>query len=195
VDNSSKSFLVIGQDIEALKKHAAGIIPAFNKADVFWLGNDGTIQVKETVQFMEKAHLCPVGDGKLMIVCDFSCVTPQAQNKMLKTIEEAPARTTFLLLATNIEPVLSTIQSRCITIFLPRQDYNIPLLDSDITLTLSKTFGVKFDEKALNQKARHDILNALSEVNKRTAANCNEVNQKDLLIMEILKHNAKNSKH
>jgi len=141
---------------------------------------------------MERAHLAPVGDSKLMIICDFATVTPQAQNKMLKTIEDAPAKTNFLLLATNIEPVLNTIKSRCVTTYLPVQKSAAPLVPKDIATTLEKVFGVKIDESILTAKQKQGILDILAKINRNVAANCNETNHKDLLIMEILKY-AKNS--
>lgn len=40
-------------------------------------------------------------------------MTPQAQNAILKTIEEPPAYAVFLLLTENAEMLLPTINSRC----------------------------------------------------------------------------------
>ena len=189
------SSLIVSSDVSALHAYAELVRADFLAVDIFYLEpkeGEKTIQVKETIEFMEKAHLSPVGDGKLMVVCDFATVTPQAQNKMLKTIEDAPGRTTFLLLTTNIEPVLNTIRSRCVTVFLPQSSGDGNILPADICERLEKVFGVKIDEKALNPKQKQDILDTLSKINRNVAANCNPQNQQDLLILEILR-NAKNS--
>ena len=51
---------------------------------------------------------------KLYIIPDANKMTEQAQNALLKTIEEPPAYAIIILLADNLAGLLSTIQSRCI---------------------------------------------------------------------------------
>lgn len=190
-----KSFLVISQNLDELTKYAEKFAKPYNRADVFYLRageGETTIQVKETNAFMDMCYLAPVGDGKLMIIIDASTMTPQAQNKILKTVEDAPARTTFLLLATNGDKILNTVKSRCVTKYLPIEPNTNPLVGADILKTVKDVFGVEFDEKGLNTAKRYDIINAIAEVNRRVSANCNATNQSDLIIMEILK-NEKNS--
>ncbi|MDO4621373.1 MAG: DNA polymerase III subunit delta' [Eubacteriales bacterium] len=55
---------------------------------------------------------------KIYIVSDASKMTPQAQNAILKTIEEPPAYAIIMLLADNPEALLPTIRSRCVTLRL-----------------------------------------------------------------------------
>ncbi len=55
---------------------------------------------------------------KIYIVDEASKMTPQAQNALLKTIEEPPAYAVILLLADNPEILLPTIKSRCVTLTL-----------------------------------------------------------------------------
>ena len=45
-------------------------------------------------------------------------MTPQAQNALLKTIEEPPEYAVILLLTNNIGGLLPTIQSRCVRLDL-----------------------------------------------------------------------------
>ena len=45
-------------------------------------------------------------------------MTPQAQNALLKTIEEPPAYAVIILLTSNIDGLLPTIQSRCVRLDL-----------------------------------------------------------------------------
>ena len=45
-------------------------------------------------------------------------MTPQAQNALLKTIEEPPEYAVILLLTSNIGALLPTIQSRCVRLDL-----------------------------------------------------------------------------
>ncbi len=51
---------------------------------------------------------------KVYIVSDAEKMTPQAQNALLKTIEEPPKYVVILLLTTNASALLPTILSRCV---------------------------------------------------------------------------------
>lgn len=53
---------------------------------------------------------------KVYIIPDANKMTEQAQNALLKTIEEPPAYAVIILLTENTESLLSTITSRCITL-------------------------------------------------------------------------------
>lgn len=53
-------------------------------------------------------------DYKIYIVPDAEKMTPQAQNALLKTIEEPPEYAVIMLLTSNADELLPTIQSRCI---------------------------------------------------------------------------------
>lgn len=55
---------------------------------------------------------------KVYIVDEAEKMNPQAQNALLKTIEEPPAYAVILLLTTNADSFLPTILSRCITLNL-----------------------------------------------------------------------------
>lgn len=54
------------------------------------------------------------GPYKIYIMDDAEKMNPQAQNALLKTLEEPPEYAIILLLATNVEMMLPTILSRCI---------------------------------------------------------------------------------
>ena len=111
------AYLLVDRDILKLKEIAKWFSSGFNTADVFNLGGNPNILVKETEEFIARAHLAAVGGKKLFIICDAATMTPQAQNKTLKTIEDVPANTTFMLLASSDAPILNTIKSRCVTIY------------------------------------------------------------------------------
>lgn len=55
---------------------------------------------------------------KIYIVADADLMTVQAQNALLKTIEEPPAYVVILLLANNADRLLPTILSRCVRLNL-----------------------------------------------------------------------------
>ena len=51
---------------------------------------------------------------KIYIIADADMMTVQAQNALLKTIEEPPAYAVIMLLTENAEVLLPTIRSRCV---------------------------------------------------------------------------------
>lgn len=53
------------------------------------------------------------GDKKVLILYKCDKMTTQAQNALLKTIEEPPAGVYLILLSDSLETILDTIQSRC----------------------------------------------------------------------------------
>ena len=59
---------------------------------------------------------------KIYIIPDGEKMTEQAQNALLKTIEEPPEYAVFLLLTENINTFLPTILSRCVTLQLKPVD-------------------------------------------------------------------------
>ena len=55
-------------------------------------------------------------EHKVYIIPEANKMTEQAQNALLKTIEEPPAYAVIILLTDNLNALLPTIQSRCVTI-------------------------------------------------------------------------------
>lgn len=51
---------------------------------------------------------------KIYIIADAEKMSPQAQNALLKTIEEPPEYAVIMLLTSNADALLPTIQSRCV---------------------------------------------------------------------------------
>lgn len=80
---------------------------------------------------------------KVYIVDEAEKMTVQAQNALLKTIEEPPSYGVIILLTTNEELFLPTILSRCVQLKLK------PLKDSVIQKYLTETLGVSENEAQL----------------------------------------------
>ena len=77
-----------------------------------------SISVNEIrAQLVDKAVIRPYEDKKkVFIVAEAEKMTPQAQNALLKTLEEPPEYAVILLLSTNPETLLPTIRSRTLMI-------------------------------------------------------------------------------
>lgn len=73
-----------------------------------------SILVEDIKDLTNNIYLAPLeGDKKVFILNNFSSATVQAQNKLLKILEEPPANSFIILNVTNENKVLSTIKSRC----------------------------------------------------------------------------------
>lgn len=58
-----------------------------------------------------------VSDRKIYIIDDSEYMTKEAQNCLLKTLEEPPKFVTIILIVSNENMILNTIKSRCLKIY------------------------------------------------------------------------------
>ena len=73
-----------------------------------------TITVDQIEALLPFAHMRPLkGRHKVFILCEADRLGVGPANKMLKTLEEPPPQTAFILITEKIENVLPTIASRC----------------------------------------------------------------------------------
>lgn len=96
-------------------------------SDVISLGNDkkSSIGVDEIRTINKDVILKPVEcEYKIYIVRDAHQMTEQAQNALLKTIEEPPSYVYFLLLCDNAKKLLQTIRSRAQIIRVNKESKN-----------------------------------------------------------------------
>lgn len=98
-------------------------------ADVVILPNGKKNLVVEDVEnIVSESYVLPLeGDKKIYILNDFDLTTVQAQNKLLKTLEEPPKSVVFIITTTNENNVLATIRSRCKKVFVPLIKENVLL--------------------------------------------------------------------
>ena len=97
---------------------------AHTHPDAVTLGlTDGkkSIPVEEVRLLIREAYIKPfMGAKKVYTIQDAHLMTAQAQNALLKLLEEPPAYAVFLLLCENTSAIISTILSRVRTVrFLP----------------------------------------------------------------------------
>ncbi|MFL2634298.1 MAG: ATP-binding protein [Dehalococcoidia bacterium] len=96
---------------------------------------------------------------KIFIVSNINLMTPEAANALLKTLEDAPQSTIFLLIANDINNVLDTVKSRCHIIEIP------PLNFQKIQKILSKKFQIDdhvASDFAILSRARIDSASQLA---------------------------------
>lgn len=111
--------------------------------------NNGVDEIRD---LREKVKYPPVvGKFKVYIIDEVHMLSTSAFNALLKTLEEPPAHTVFILATTEVHKLPATILSRCL-----RFDYKLVSLE-DLTSLLKKILDdekVTYDEQAVNVIAR-----------------------------------------
>ena len=75
------------------------------------------IDKDQVTEIIRLASLAPIeGNRKVMILHEFHLLDAMGAARLLKTLEEPPPRTTFIVLADQVPPELVTIASRCVRI-------------------------------------------------------------------------------
>lgn len=78
---------------------------------------NGTIKIEQIRKMQEEIAKKPItSNKKVYIICDSECMTKEAQNCLLKTLEEPPEYVTIILTTANESKLLTTVKSRCIQI-------------------------------------------------------------------------------
>jgi DNA polymerase III subunit delta' len=81
--------------------------------------NTGALKIEALREVMRRLSLKPYESRyRIAIISDFDHARGQAQDAILKTLEEPPPHAIILLLATSAEQALSTIISRCQVVHL-----------------------------------------------------------------------------
>ena len=82
-----------------------------------------TLGVEAVKDFREDMFLSSTeSEHKIYFIDDAECMTPEAQNALLKVLEEPPSSVTIILLAKECDRILTTIKSRAQYIAMTRFD-------------------------------------------------------------------------
>jgi DNA polymerase-3 subunit delta' len=71
----------------------------------------GVDRIRELKRFMQLRPM--LGKSKVTIIDEAASLTVAAQNALLKTLEEPPAHSLLILVASNPDALLATVRSRC----------------------------------------------------------------------------------
>lgn len=96
-----------------------------NNPDISIINPDGNnIKIEQIRNLISKSSEKPIiSDKKVYIINDSDYMTKEAQNSLLKTLEEPPSYLTIILICSNENKLINTIKSRCTKIkFKPIQD-------------------------------------------------------------------------
>ena len=139
----AKKILCIG-DINGKKCKSCLEFNSNNHPDFFIVeAESGKIKIEQIRNLMESSIEKPIiGQKKVFIINDADSMTKEAQNCLLKILEEPPEYLCIILVVQNESQILTTIKSRCTkVVFKPIEEktlkeylekkYSFENLDSD----------------------------------------------------------------
>ncbi len=139
------------------------LISAQTHPDYLVLTTTGIDVIRSVIDFCEQTPQC--GDKKIIIIPNTHQMNISASNALLKTLEEPPGNSYFLLLTDVPAALPATLRSRCQLIRLP---LSMPIvmpwqeaLHADCAALLSK----KLDPLMMAQKwQKEDLLSLLAQM-------------------------------
>ena len=147
------TYLVVSNDPVRLETEAIKYSRTYNPSDVFWIRRapyKKEITVDVITEMINQASLASVSGKKLFLVFEADLLNTNAQNKLLKTIENATDDTTVLFLCKSLTNILPTIKSRSVVRY-----YNV----TQDNLTLKKMTEENPDSAQIYQHAQ-SLINA-----------------------------------
>jgi DNA polymerase III subunit delta' len=119
-------------------------------------GDTGSIKIDVVRDLVERAAYRPFeGRRRVVIIDDADALVSQAQNALLKTLEEPPSASMFILVSARPDALLATVQSRC-----PRLRFR-PLGPDDVAAALVKKGKTPSEANAIAATADGSIGGAL----------------------------------
>ena len=113
-----------------------------NNANFNLINEDGsTIKIDEIRSMQVKMAEKPINSNyKVYLINDAQLMTQEAQNCLLKTLEEPPEYIVIILITSNENKVLNTIKSRCMKLYFNNLDKN----------SVKKVLTEQFEMKDIN---------------------------------------------
>jgi DNA polymerase-3 subunit delta' len=125
------------------------LIEKGNHPDIIVMVDRGeTIRIDHVRDLIHKTNLTSQGRLRIVLIENIERMPIEAQNSFLKTLEEPPGKTIFIMTSTRPNQVLPTIKSRVRRYFL----FNIE--DSILKSSLKQQFGENADMEEIIQIAQ-----------------------------------------
>ena len=190
-----QSFLISSKDREEAFKKAVYLCfkNKIDKIDIDSINFEKSVGIEDVRIIQKKIYLKPIkSEAKAIILKAYSGLTIEAQNALLKILEEPPNNTIILLLVETGSQVLPTILSRCKIITIDdkkekfsktEEDQIVEILSSLFSsgvgerLKLAQDFGKSREEAIVWLEKMIIILrkNIIEEINKDTAFEQNKI--------------------
>ncbi len=129
----------VGTGLQAVPRDACGVCAACIRIargvhpDVLALepGDTGSIRIEQVREVVDRAAYRPFeGRRRVVVIDEADALVPAAQNALLKTLEEPPSMSVFVLVTARPDALLPTVRSRC-----PRLNFR-PLSPDEIAFAL-----------------------------------------------------------
>lgn len=157
-----------------------------NHPDFMCVEPDGNSIKIEQIRFLQKKiqEKPIISNKKVYIINDADSMTTEAQNCLLKTLEEPPEFATIILVGSNENAFLATIKSRCMIFHFQ------PIADEKIKQYMETNYGITNITQNRLAMFQGSIGKAISLKDKQTEYDnvenmIDNLNKKDLI--EILK--------
>ncbi|MCL6096129.1 MAG: hypothetical protein M1444_00385 [Patescibacteria group bacterium] len=140
-----QSFLIIGRPFEKAKNYAFDFClkNKIDKLDISLIESEKAVGIAQVRDFQKRIFLKPFkSKQKAVILSAQNGITTEAQNALLKVLEEPPENTIIMLLCESSEGFLPTILSRCKIITLDKENSEINLKEYEKILLSLKNKGV-----------------------------------------------------
>lgn len=168
----AKDILCLGEKGKTCTCKSCTCFNGKNHPDFYSINEDGeNIKIDEIRNITEKVIEKPiVSEKKVYIINDCDKMTKEAQNCLLKTLEEPPEFAIIILISSNENLILNTIKSRCMTIKFKNigdeelLDYATNVLGYDnVSENLLKSFDGSIGKatKLKDNKEKYDNIDAL----------------------------------
>ena len=119
-------------------------------------GDSGSIKVDQVRDIVDRSMYRPFdGKRRVVIIDDADALVPSAQNALLKTLEEPPSSSVFMLVTSRPDLLLPTVVSRC-----PRLRFRA-LDDADVVAVLKSMWKSETEARAAAVSADGSISRAL----------------------------------
>ena len=159
-------------------------IAAGTSVDVIEMDAASNRSVDDVRDLRERVAYAPAGGRwKVYILDEAHMLTKEAWNAFLKTLEEPPPNTVFVLATTESHKVMATIADRC-----QRFDFQRPSLEqiSEVLNRVAAAESIQVDDGAVAMIARSaqgSFRDALGTLDQLVAFGGNQVELKDVLEM------------
>ena len=225
INKTSHSYLFIGTEgigkkliAEEFAKMLLAVKDTENSPDFSIIEPDGnSIKIEQIREFQKKVSEKPIiSNKKVCIINDSDKMTVEAQNCLLKTLEEPPEFVTIILIGSNENSFLSTIKSRCMILHFEKisdeqiqkylQDNHQTEINSKIMLeacqgSIGKALEIKDKQElyqnteqvvnSLERKDKIDILNMSDFIYKSKDDKLEILNYMNVLFINLAKINSK----
>ena len=134
-----------------------------NNPDFSIIEPDGnSIKIDQIREFQKKVSEKPIiSQRKVYIINDSDKMTEEAQNSLLKTLEEPPEFVTIILVGTNENAFLSTIKSRCMILHFEE------ISEEKILKYLEENYQIKINSQIMIKAFQGSIGKAIELKDKQ----------------------------